>query len=375
MLHVAFMGRSIRPRPAGVGRYAANLVGQLSRTLPERSLTVFLTRDAPPHAWPGVREVRASIPTPNEYARALWEQTIVPARVKALGIDVYHSPNYILPAALPCPSVVTIHDIAYLQPSLHRAKSHLYLRTLTALALRRAAAVVAVSEHTRRAVEAHYPRTRGRIEVIAEGVDPALRPPSAAALRAFRQRLGLEQPYVLFVGTLEPRKNLVRLVAAFERAVREAALPHHLVLAGNRGWKTEALERAIETSPLRGRIHRVGYVPDSDLPCWYAGAALAAYPSLEEGFGLPPLEAMACGAPVVTSDCSAIPEVVGDAAVTVSPRDVDALAQALRRVLTDSALAADLRAAGRQRAGLFTWEAAARRYRAVYERAASGGCQ
>ncbi|HEV7215844.1 MAG TPA: glycosyltransferase family 1 protein [Chloroflexota bacterium] len=375
MVHVALMGRSIRPRPAGVGRYAANLVDYLCRELPARSLTVFLTRDAPPHSWPGVVEVRASIPTPNEYARALWEQTIVPARVAALGIDVYHSPNYILPTALTCPSVVTIHDVAYLQPRLHRAKSHLYLTVLTALALRRATIVVAVSEHTRRAVERHYPRVRGRIEVIAEGVDPALQPPIAARLRAFRQRLGLTEPYILFVGTLEPRKNLARLVTAFERAVRASDLPHHLVLAGNRGWKNEALDQAIDASPCRERIHRVGYVSDADLPCWYAGAALVAYPSLEEGFGLPPLEAMACGAPVVTSNCSAIPEVVGEAALTVDPLDVEALASAMGRVLTEPALAEALRALGRIRAKQFSWEEVARRYRTVYERAASGESQ
>jgi glycosyltransferase involved in cell wall biosynthesis len=224
-------------------------------------------------------------------------------------------------------------------------------------------------------VERHYPRVRGRIEVIAEGVDPALQPPIAARLRAFRQRLGLTEPYILFVGTLEPRKNLARLVTAFERAVRASDLPHHLVLAGNRGWKNEALDQAIDASPCRERIHRVGYVSDADLPCWYAGAALVAYPSLEEGFGLPPLEAMACGAPVVTSNCSAIPEVVGEAALTVDPLDVEALASAMGRVLTEPALAEALRALGRIRAKQFSWEEVARRYRTVYERAASGESQ
>jgi glycosyltransferase involved in cell wall biosynthesis len=301
-----------------------------------------------------------------------WEQTLVPAEVARAGIQVYHSPNYILPAALPCAAVVTIHDLAFRQRSLHRWKSRAYLTVMTALALRRASAIIAVSEHTRRLLERHYPRAAGRVEVIHEGVDPALRAPSPAGLQCFRERLGLSDPYILFVGTQEPRKNLVRLVRAFEGLIGETGLPHRLVLAGRAGWKNEPLDRAIEASPARERICRTGYVADGELACWYAGADVLVYPSLEEGFGLPPLEAMALGTPVVMSDCPAHLEVAADAALTVNPYDVPGMVAAMASVLTRPALADQLREEGRARAARFSWEEAARRHVAVYERVALG---
>ena len=372
-MHVAVMGRSIRPRASGVGRHVGNLVDGLAEVLPPRSLTVFLTRDAPCGLNGRVREIRAPFPTPNEYARAFWEQTVVPLQAANLGIDVYHSPNYILPAALSRPAVVTIHDLTYLRSQLHRMTSHVYLSVLTALAVRRATAVIAVSEYTRRCIEARYPHAAGRVEVIYQGMDPGLRCPSDAEVRAFQQRIDVTYPYLLFVGTLEPRKNLVRLVAAFEALIQATGSPHHLVLIGAKGWKTATLDAAIAASPFRERIHHRGYVPDQDLPFWYAGAAAFVYPSLEEGFGLPPLEAMALGAPVVTSNRTALPEVVGDAALTVDPTDVKALANALGSILADSALAERLRQAGRCRAAGFSWSEAARRHVALYQRITSGG--
>jgi len=373
MLRVAVMGRSIRPRPSGVGRHAANLVSGLADILPTGSLNVFLTRDAPRLSSAKVREIRAPFPTPNEYARAFWEQTLVPAQSVALGVDVYHSPNYILPAALSRPSVVTIHDLTFLQAALHRLTSHLYLSALTALAIHRARAIIAVSAWTRDAIVSRYPEVADRIEVIYQGLDPDFRRPSPDELERFRDRLGWLGPYVLFVGTLEPRKNVARLIAAYERAVEAAGLPHHLVLIGARGWKTEEIDHAVSHSPLRQRIHRIGYVSEEELPLWYAAADLFVYPSLLEGFGLPPLEAMASGTPVITSNCSALPEVVGDAAVTVSPDDTSALSSAIVRVLLDPLFADSLRQAGLRRAQLFTWSEAARRHVALYERITSGG--
>lgn len=371
-MHVAFMGRSIRPQSAGVGRYAANLARSLAAAFAPNELTIFLTRDARDCDLASARQVRAPLPTPNEYARLAWEQTLVPLQASLAGVDVFHSPNYILPAALRCRSIVTIHDLAYLQPELHRFKSHFYLSVMSALALRQADAIIAVSEYTRRAVEARYPQTVGRIEVVYEGVDPALKMPSHSALERFRQQSGVDFRYVLFVGTLEPRKNLPRLVAAFEAAVTAAGLPHHLVLVGNPGWKTAALDRAIMESPHRARIHEMGYIPDHHLSHWYAGADLFAYPSLQEGFGLPVLEAMALGTPVVTSNCSALPEVAGDAAVTIDPLDTPALTAALINVLTQPAMASGMRSRGIQRAQRFTWERAARRHWQIYERVANG---
>jgi glycosyltransferase involved in cell wall biosynthesis len=367
------MGRSIRPRPSGVGRHVTNLVSSLADALPARALTVFLTQDAPRTVNGAAREVRAPFPTPNEYARAFWEQTVVPVQAAKLAIDVYHSPNYILPLALNRPAVVTIHDLCFLRPDLHRLRSQVYLTALTALALRRARAVIAVSEWTRQSIETRFPTTAGRVELIYQGLDPHLERPSEGDLWDFRVRKDVDYSYVLFVGTLEPRKNLIRLLAAYERAVRQNDLPHHLVLIGSLGWQMRDFQARLRASPLNQRIHHLGFVPDQELRCWYTAADVFVYPSLEEGFGLPPLEAMACGTPVITSNCSALPEAVGDAARLVDPRDTHDLASAITEVLTDASLADRLARAGEERARRFTWSEAARRHASLYERVVSGG--
>lgn len=362
------MGRSIRPRLTGVGRHVANLVHALTGEPTIKPLTVFVTQDAPSLREAGIDEVRAPFPTPNEYARAFWEQTVVPWQVARRRVELYHSPNYILPLALPAPAVVTLHDVTYLDPTLHKWTSHHYLTFLTALALRKARAVIAVSDYTRRRVEALYPHTQGRVQVIYQGVEPTFRPPAPADLEAFRRRTGIDHPYVLYVGTIEPRKNVVRLIEAFEMAIAEGELPHHLYLVGAWGWKTGPVADALRRAMAGGRVHVAGYVPNEDLPLYYAGADVFLYPSIEEGFGLPAAEAMACGTPVVTSNTSSLPEVVGDAALTVDPLDVSAIAEGILQVVTNCELRTRLRAAGLQRAARFSWQQSAREHARVYER-------
>jgi glycosyltransferase involved in cell wall biosynthesis len=372
-MHVGLMGRSVRPGATGIGRHTANLIRELGKLLPKGKLTVFLTQDAPRLWNDDVQEVRAPWPTPNEYARAFWEQTVVPQQVMNLGVDIYHSPNYILPLRdMHCPSIVTVHDLSFRRRALHRLKSHLYLSIMTGLALRRAQAVVAVSEYTKRMIETNYPRVLGRVEAIYGGITPTLSKPTAEEVRDFRQRESLETPYVLFVGTLEPRKNLVRLVHAFEKAIQRTDLPHQLILLGPRGWKTRSLDLAIANSPYRSRIRCPGYVSDNDLSCWYVSADLFIYPSIEEGFGLPVLEAMSLGVPVITSNRSSLPELAGNAALTIDPFDLEALSEAIIEMLTDMSLAENLRAVGKQRAKQFSWEKTARKHLWLYERVFSG---
>jgi glycosyltransferase involved in cell wall biosynthesis len=185
----------------------------------------------------------------------------------------------------------------------------------------------------------------------------------------------VDHPYILFVGTAEPRKNLPRLVRAFEHLARRRSLRHDLVLIGPRGWRTEAIDASIESCSVRQRIRRVGYVSDKELRCWYTGADAFVYPSLEEGFGLPPLEAMALGTPTIASNNSALPEVVGDAAVTIEPTDEAGLASAIEAVLTDKVLADRLRAAGPARAANFSWVDTARRHVELYRLVAAGGAR
>jgi glycosyltransferase involved in cell wall biosynthesis len=365
------MARSLRPPLTGIGRYTLNLANVVAGSLPAGSVSLFLTRDAVGlNGNPAARAV-APLPTPHELMRATWEQTLVPLQARERGIDVYHSPNYTLPLALPCPGVLTVHDLAFLRGGLHNRRLELYLRMFTSIGVRRASRIICVSESTRSDLEYRYPGTAARTTVIYPGLDAHFQDrPGDADIAAFRLEQGLEGPYVLFVGAIEPRKNLPRLVRAYERAVAEAGVPHDLVICGPLGWRYGRSLRAIEESPLRSRIRRMGYLRDSILPLLYAGADALVYPSLFEGFGFPPLEAMGVGTPVVTSNVSSMPEVVGEAAVTVSPSDVDSIARGIVTVLTNPGLAHDLRDAGTARAREFTWERCGRETIEVYRRAA-----
>jgi glycosyltransferase involved in cell wall biosynthesis len=268
--------------------------------------------------------------------------------------------------------LVTVHDLSFRQMGLHRIRSHLYLSIMTGSAVRRAKSIIADSEHSRRGVEQAYPRTRGRVQVIYGGLAPGLRRPSSQELERFRAEHKLDRPVILYVGTLEPRKNLTRLVHAYEKAVERYQLPHALVLLGPPGWRMVSLARAIHQSTFRQRILLPGYANDEALSAWYSLADLLAYPSLEEGFGLPVLEAMALGTPVITSNVSALPEVVGDAAIQLDPHDIEAIASAIGDVLMRPELAQRLSQAGRLRAAQFTWAAAAHKHVQAYADALNG---
>ncbi len=364
-LRVALMGRSLRGQYSGVVRYTDELARALAPRL-GRDLAVFVTRGRDGLQGLALRRIQAPFSTPNEYARAFWEQVIVPPAVARLALDVSHSPNYILPAAIRCPSVVTIHDVAFLDRAVHRLRSHLYLTALTLLALRKAVRVVCVSEYTAGRLVERFPWVRAKTRVIGEGLSERFAPQPAAAVDAFRARHDLDRPYALFVGTIEPRKNVPRLLRAFERAAVRGRLPHQLVLVGASGWKTGPVWTAYQQSRMRERIRFLGYVGDEDLPAAYAGADLFVYPSLHEGFGLPPLEAMACGSPVLTSNSSALAEVSGPAAATVNPEDEDALAEEIERLLSDPDRRRELAATGSRHVRRFRWPEVAEQFVALY---------
>jgi len=363
------MGRSLRGQYSGVVRYTYDLVRALAPQLGDR-LTVFLTRASDGLDDLRVRRIRAPFPTPNEYARALWEQTIVPLQVARLAPQVYHSPNYILPLGLRCPTVVTVHDLAFLDRSVHRLRSHLYLSVLTRLAIQKATRIICVSAYTRDRLVERFPQARGRTRVVGEGVDERFRRAPPDAIDRFRRRHGIDRPYVLFVGTMEPRKNLARLIRAFGRAVDSTGSPHTLVIAGGLGWKNADVQAARRMSAVAERIQVLGYLPDDELPAALSGADLFAYPSLAEGFGLPPLEAMACGTPVLTSNVTSLPAVVGDAALMVDPLDETAIVAGLASLMVDGETRQRLAEAGPRRAARFRWPVVAQETLAVYAEAA-----
>lgn len=364
------MTRALRPPITGIGRYTLNLLQHVGDALGEDSLVTFNMRGQ--GAIDGVKAQVAESPIPSghELPRLLWEQAVVPFEARRLGLDVYHSPNHVLPLALGCKSVVTVHDLAFLDRRLFNTRRYLYLNLLTRPSIRKANLIICISEFTKRELEASFPATRGKTRLVYQGLDERFAsPPTAPAVADFKRQRGLDR-YVIFVGAIEPRKNLARLIRAFGKTVGETGLPHELVLCGPPGWRNRAIKDAWTSSPVQKRIRFVSYVPDEDVPLWYAGAEALAFPSLAEGFGLPVLEAMACGTPVVTSDYSALPEVAGDAAVTVSPRSVRSIAEGLTRVLTDRSLAQDLSRRGLERSRAFNWETAAAETVAVYREAA-----
>ena len=329
---------------------------------------VFVTQDRTGLSRSDFTAVRAPFATPNEYARALWEQTVVPYQVRHRHIDLYHSPNYILPLMLSCPTVVTIHDVIFRSlPRFHRWQARLYLSFFTAWAVRRADRLIAVSKTTASELARYYPVAAGKTHVIYQGLDPIFRsPPPPKAVQDFRSRNGIEQPYILFVGTLEPRKNLLGLLEAYRQLVDGWNVPHELVICGAVGWHDRPFWQALDRSPVGRRVRLAGYVTHEELPYWYAAADLFVYPSLFEGFGLPPLEAMACGVPVIASGVSSLPEAVGDAAVLVDPTDAQAIAEGMAEVLQSSSLADSLRTRGFQRARQFDWRVAAGQIMGLY---------
>jgi glycosyltransferase involved in cell wall biosynthesis len=262
--------------------------------------------------------------------------------------------------------VVTIHDLAFIRfPHTFRAYNRTYLDLATRLSARRAAFICAVSEHTKREVVGLLGVPPERVVVTYNAARAHFTPPAPARLADFRARQGLPERFILYVGTLEPRKNLVTLLEAYHRLRGSSNVP--LIIGGGRGWMYQPVFERLDALGLREHVRFAGYLSEEELPLWYAAATLFVFPSLYEGFGMPPLEAMACGTPVVTSNSTSLPEVVGDAGLMVPPTDADALAAAMLRLLQDDALHAEMRARGLQRPAAFSWHTSAARTLQVYE--------
>ncbi len=283
-------------------------------------------------------------------------------------VDVVHE-QITAPFIVGRPIVVTIHDILHEHyPQFYTPNVLRYIRITTPLTVRRAAAIITDSEFSRQGIIRRYQAPPEKVVVAPLAPDPIYRPiRDPDRLRVVRDRYGAGKRFILFSGALKPTKNLPRVLDAYVRLRRAGAIHHRLVLAGSRAWVIDDLLTVARESGYAEDIVFTGYVPDEDLVALYNAADLFVHPSLFEGFGLPPLEAMACGTAVVTSNTSALPEVVGDAAIMIDPFDVEALATAMARVLDDGDLRADLEARGLARAAQFTWERTARIVHGVYQ--------
>ncbi len=365
--------RSTAGQRTGTENYSLYLIRELLASTKGHRFRLYFNQAPPPGLFPDKTEYRV-IP----FTR-LWTHLRLSWEMFRHAPDLLFVPSHVLPLVHPQCSVVTVHDLGYLYyPEAHTLSQNAYLRWSTRFNARSAAAVLADSEATRQDLVRHYQIPKEKISVVYPGRDETLlRICDPAALAGVRARYGLNEAYLLYVGTLHPRKNLVRLVQAFSLLVQSPAsnaqslIPNlQLVLAGQKGWLYDEVFALVRKLGLRDRVHLTGYVPEADLAALLSGARAFVYPSLYEGFGFPVLESMACGTPVICSNVSSLPEVAGDAAIQVDPLDVEALAQALYHVISDDGLCRELVERGYRQVQRFSWQRCTRETMQVFEEAA-----
>lgn len=342
----------------GTEHYTYELAAALARRADRIDYTWYCNRppdQPPPH---GANVTLRCIPLPR-----LWTHLRLSVELVRRAPDVLFIPAHVVPLGAPLArrmrTIVTVHDLGYIRyPEAHTTAHRLYLRLSTVWSARVASQIIAVSHATRTDLIQLAGVRPDKITVVHHGLAQRFR--QAPAIRPAYDIIGAHNPYFLYVGTVQPRKNLTRLIEAFARfsagLPRDESAPPLLVIAGKRGWLSEGIEQRAAELGIADRVRFVGYVADEALPALYRDALAFVFPSLYEGFGMPVLEAMACGAPVLTSTTSSLPEVAGDAALLADPHDIAALADGLARLHADEALRSDLRQRGRQRAARFTWE-------------------
>jgi glycosyltransferase involved in cell wall biosynthesis len=355
-------------RDYGIGTYVRNLVRHLARL--DHETTYFLFCDSKDAVT--LRDLAANfVPIIDESpGYGFMEHVSIPLKLKRLGADLLHSPHYVVPLLCPTRSVVTIHDCIHLlfPQYLPNAGALYYARFMMGRAIRKSAVVLTVSEASRADILRFYPEAAAeRVQVVPNAIDPyLLEDPGEEEIERVRERYQIRGRFVLYAGNIKPHKNLDRLIEAFGLLRRRGHDDLKLLIIGDEVNRYGSFRRSVEAAGVRQDVRFFGFVPDSTLAVLYRLASLFAFPSLYEGFGLPPLEAMACGTPVVTSRLSSLPEVVGDAAMLVDPYNPEDIALGMARVLEDDALRADLVARGHVRARSFSWERSVKAIHGTY---------
>ena len=355
-------------RRAGIHQYIAQVLRHLPWEEGEPTYVVFTQQDNLFEDKPGITAVSSRLSTQNRLLRIFWEQVVWPWQAWRRGLKLLHSMAFVTPLLAPCPTVITVYDLSFYHfPERFPALQRLYLSSQTRRSCQRARRIITISESSRHDVHRFLAVPLAQIDVVVPGVDPVYHPLPAAEVAAFRQKHGLDR-FVLHVGTLQPRKNIPVLIEAMSRL---EDIEVKLVLVGGKGWLYDDIFRQVQALGLADRVIFTGYVPDDDLPLWYNAAELLVFPSVYEGFGLPVVEAMACGTPVIAANSSSIPEAVGEAGLLFAPNDVETLVNQMTAVLTNTDLRDALRQQGLDHAQTFSWERAGRETAVVYQRALS----
>lgn len=349
----------------GIGRYVVNLAHALTQIAPD--LDLVLLRDPSAQSRLSLPNLRAADCTISPFS--IQQQWIVPKQLRDMRAWLYHSPYYLMPYRTGVPAVLTCYDlIPLIYPQYFSAAQRLIYRLAHFLGLKTARAILSISEATRSDLVRHFHIDPQRIVVTPLGADAHFTPQPPNRIAEVRQRRVLPERYVLYFGSNKPHKNLVRLVQAWKLRISDSGFRNaRLVIAGQWDERYDEAKQLVEQAGVKDRVVFTGPVSDADLPALYSGATLFVFPSLYEGFGLPALEAMACGTPVACSNTSSLPEVVGEAALTFDPLSVEAIAQTIHRALSDADLRADRRQKGLERAAQFTWERTAQQTLQVYE--------
>jgi glycosyltransferase involved in cell wall biosynthesis len=357
---------------AGIGRYAESLARALVAREPER-FSLFYNRVRGSELLEGLEAVPARTVNAGykPWRMAVWLGQLVGVGFNRLvpGAELFHATEHLLPPLPDVPTVLTVHDMIFkLFPEHQKRLNYWYLNATMPLYCRRADAIITVSESSKRDIVAHYGLDPAKITVIHEAAAPEFVPASLEKMDQARCMYKLPEQYMIHVGTIEPRKNLTRLIDALQ-CLHANGLTIPLVVVGSKGWLYDDFFRHLEDLDVRDSVFFPGYVPYADLPTMYSAATVAAMPSVYEGCGLPVLEAMGCGVPVVSSNSSSLPEVGGDAARYFDPYDMEAMVETIRSVWTDGDLRAEMRQQGLVQTAKFSWARAAEETMAVYDRA------
>ncbi len=370
-MRIAFDGTTLTPGRTGVGYYTEHLLQHLAREVEATGDEIVVLSNKPIDT---ERPLPAHVRVHEGHrfpVRIGWMQMRAARALDAVRPDVAHFTNGMMPIGSPVSTIVTIHDMSLrLYPQCHPVRRLLLNRPLMRVAITQAASIVTVSDSARKDLQRLHGVPADRVSVVHEAASPAFRPiADRAELDRVRERYGLPPVFALYVGTIEPRKNLSRLIDAFAVA-RARGIPHHLVCVGPYGWSSRDLAGRVERLGLNETVHFTGYADFKDLPALYNLAEFFIFPSLYEGFGLPVVEAMASGIPVITSNTSSLGEIAGGAALTVDPTSIEALTEAIGRLATDGELRHEIALRGLQRSRMFSWTQTAKEMLAVYHRAA-----